>query len=295
MIEFSEVTRNAKSPSRLRQPLGKYLGELLMCLKSLNQQIYDVRKENLELFLNSNNAKMRQAAQEHLDNPTLKDKFNAIIRLILRPAYRKMMRLLDAMLEAQKEERYPSLVNSLSSSDIAERLTAIKELTKYPGIETNKLISDQLLNGPQDVRIACVEALWELSMNESIEPLIKSLSFETNCFTRIMISLCMMSLGDTSSFDTIFDDIAENSIQNDHWDMTDLFSSGIYPQLGEKAIPFLAKGLKHPDWHVRWISLRVIFSAIEDHTQSKNIFGKYSFLRDDPNSEIQELYDELAN
>ena len=266
-----------------------------MCLKSLNQQIYDLRKENLELFLNSKNANMRQAAQEQLDNPSSRDIFLAVIKLILRPLYKRLMLLRDSLIEAQMKERYPHLVNSLSGSDIPEKLRAIQGLVEYPGKETNNLIADQLLHGPSSVRIACVEALWKKGLKDSIEPLKKALTKETDCFTRVMISLCLMSLGDTSSFDTIFDDIAENSIQNDHWDMTDLFYSGIYPNLGEKAIPFLEKGLEHPDWHVRWITLGVIYSAIDDHTQSGKIFGKYSFLNHDPNFEIQELYDELAN
>jgi len=264
-----------------------------MCLKSLNQQIYDVRKESLESFLSSNNARMRQVAQEQLDHPTLKGKFNAIIRLILHPVHRNLMHFLNAMLEAQKKERYPSLVNSLSSSDIAEKLTTIQEIAEYPGKETNKLIADQLLNGPQGVRMACVEALWKMRMKDAIDPLKKALLQETACFTRVMISLCLISLGDTTSFDTIFDDISENSIQNDHWDMTDLVYSGIIPELGEKAIPFLEKGLRHPDWHVRWITLRVINDVIDDIAQSKKVLGNYSFLRNDPNSEIQGLYDEL--
>jgi len=262
-----------------------------MCLRSLNQQIYDVRKESLKALLNSDNAKMRRAAQEQLDNPTLKDKFNAILRLILRPVHRNMMHFLDAMLEAQKEERYSTLVNSLSSSDIAEKLAAIQELAEYPGKETNKLIADQLLNGPQDVRMACVEALWKMGMKDAIEPLEESLSFETDCFTRIMISLCLMSLGDTSSFATIFDDIAENSIQNDHWDMTDLVYSGIIPKLGNESIRFLENGLRHSDWHVRWISLRLIYNL----TESRDALGKYSFLKEDPNTELRGIYDELLN
>lgn len=264
-----------------------------MCLKSLNQQFHDVRKESLEPFLNSNDARMRQVAQEQLDNPTLKDKFNAIIRLILRPVHRNLMHFLNAMLEAQKEERYSSLVNSLSSSDIAEKLTAIQELAEYPGKETNKLIADQLLNGPQGVRMACVEALWKMRMKDAIDPLKETLLKETDCFTRIMISLCLMSLGDTSSFDTIFDDIAENSIQNDHWDMTDLVYSGLIPELRYEAIPFLEKGLRYSDWHVRWISLRLINDVIDDIAQSKKILREYSFLKEDPNFEIQGLYDEL--
>jgi len=262
-----------------------------MCLKSLNQQIYDVRKESLEPFLNSNNERMREAAQEHLDNPTLKDKFNAIIRLILRPAHRYMMILLDAMVEVQKEQRYPELLDLLSSDDTTEKIKAIQELAEYPDKETNQIIVDQLINGPPGVRIASVEALWEMGLRDAIEPLKETLKKETECFTRIMISLCLMSLGDTSSFATIFDDIAKNSIHNDHWDMTDLFYSGLFPVLGERAIPFLENGLRHSDWHVRWISLRVIWSLLE----TKKAIGKYSFLNEDPKVEVQEIYKELVN
>lgn len=143
--------------------------------------------------------------------------------------------------------------------------------------------------------MASVEALWEMGLKDAIEPLKETLKKETECFTRIMISLCLMSLGDTSSFDTIFDDIAENSIHNDHWNMTDLFYSGIYPELGKKAIPYLENGLRHPDWHVRWISLRVIESAVDDYTKSKKVLGKYSFLKEDPEIEVQEIYAELLN
>ena len=266
-----------------------------MCLKSLNQQIYDVRKESMETWLNSSNPKMREVAQEQLDNPTSKDKFFAIIKLILRPFHRYLMIFLTAMLEAQKEERYKSLVDSLSSSDIAEKSTAIQELAEYPSKETNQLIANHLLNGPQGVRMVCVEALWKMRMKDAIDPLKNALLQETDCFSRVMISLCLMSLGDTTSFDTIFNDISENSIQNDHWDMTDLVYSGIIPELGAKAIPFLEKGLRHPDWHVRWITLRVIYDLIDELAQSKKVLGNYSFLRNDPNSEIQGLYDELVN
>jgi len=266
-----------------------------MCLKSLNQHIRDVRKENLKPLLCSKNPRVRQVAQEHLDNPDLEDKFRAVLQLILRPVHRNMMLLRDSMDEAQKEQRYPSLLNSLSSSDIAEKETAIQELTEYPGKETNKLIAEQLLNGPLGIRMACVEALWKMGMKDAIDPLKETLLQETNCFTRVMISLCLMSLGDTSSFDTIFDDIAENSIHNNHWDMTDLVYSGLIPKLGEEAIPFLEKGLRHQDWHVRWISLRVIYDVIDDLAHSKKVLGKYSFLKEDPVVEVQEIYDELLN
>ena len=106
-----------------------------------------------------------------------------------------------------------------------------------------------------------------------------------------MISLFLFSLGDTSSFDFVFDDIEENSIQNDHWDMTDLVYSGLIPELGNESIPFLEDGLRHSDWHVRWISLRLIYNL----TESREALGKYSFLKEDPNSEILVIYDELLN
>ena len=141
-----------------------------MCLKSLKQQIRDIHKDDLRPLLNSKIPKVRQTAQEVLNNPGLYSDFMAVLRLILRPVHRNMMLLRDSMIEAQKEQRYPSLLNSLSSSDIAEKETAIQELTEYPGKETNKLIADQLLNGPRGVRMACVEALWKMRMKDAVDP-----------------------------------------------------------------------------------------------------------------------------
>ena len=154
-----------------------------MCLKSLNQQIYDVRKVSLESFLTSNNPELREAAQEALDNPTLKDKFNAIIRLILRPVHRYMMIFLDAMLEAQKEQRYQDILDSLSSDDTAEKIKAIQELAEYPNKETNQIIVDQLMNGPKATQMASVEALWELGLKDAIEPLKETLKKENYATT----------------------------------------------------------------------------------------------------------------
>lgn len=262
-----------------------------MCLKPLNRKLREIRKEDLKPFLNSKIPKVRQVAQDRLENPPPKYIFWELIRLILGPVHKKMMLFRDSLIEEQKKQRYPSLQDSLSSSDITEKETAIKELANFPDQETNKLITDQLLNGPPSVRLTCVETLWKMGMKDAIEPLKISLLSETDCFTRVMISLCLFSLGDTSSFDTIFDDIAENSIENDHWDMTDLVYSGLMPELGKGSIPFLEDGLRHSDWHVRWISLRLIYNL----TEPKEALGKYSFLKDDPNSEIRGIYDELLN
>ena len=256
---------------------------------SLNRQIRDVRKDNLEPFLTSKDARVRKVTQESLDNPDLEDKFRAVIRLILRPIRRRMLLLVSTINEAEKENRYQALLNSLSSNDIIEKETAIQELAEFPDKETNKIIADQLSDESRGIRLASVEALWKMCLKDAVKPLKEALLQETDCFTRIMISLCLTSLGDTSPFDNLFDDIAENSIQNDHWDMTDLVYSGLITELGEEAIPFLENGLRHSDWHVRWISLRVIF----DLAESKKVIGKYSFLNEDPITEVQEIYDEL--
>ncbi len=256
---------------------------------SLNQQIRDVRKDNLEPFLTSKNARMRQVTRESLDNPDLGDKFRAVIRLILRPIRRGLLLLISPINEAEKEKHYQSLLNSLSSGDTIEKETAIQELAEFPDKETNKIIADQLSDESRGIRLASVEALRKMRIKDAVEPLKETLLQETDCFTRIMISLCLTSLGDTSPFDNLFDDIAENSIQNDHWDMTDLVYSGLITELGEEAIPFLENGLRHSDWHIRWISLRVIY----DLAEPKKGFGKYSFLKEDPVAEVQEIYDEL--
>jgi HEAT repeat protein len=262
-----------------------------MCLKALKREIREIRRENLEPFLNSNLPAMREAARETLENPRPYDIFLALIKLILRPLYKRMMLLRDSMIEAQREAHYPVLVESLTSPDTTERKAAVRGLTDYPGKETVKLIADQLLNGPRSLRIDCVEALWKIGMKEAVQPLKLSLVSETDCFTRVMISLALFALGDTSAFETIFDDIAENSIQNDHWDMTDLLYSGLVEELGADSIPFLEDGLRHADWHVRWISIRLIYSLKE----SKKVLKKYQFLRQDPHPEVQGIFTEMCD
>ncbi|MCK4787788.1 MAG: HEAT repeat domain-containing protein [Desulfobacteraceae bacterium] len=178
------------------------------------------------------------------------------------------------------------------SGDNYKRLAAIPKLTEYPNKKTIDILINLLDDKKNDIRLASIETLWELHNKDAIKPLMMAHHKETVGFNRIMISLCLLSLGETSTFNNLFDDIAENSVSNDDWDMTDLVYSGLSKELKEKAIPYLENGLRHSDHHVRWISLR----AIDELVQNKlEILEKYMFLNEDPYLELRKLYRELAH
>ena len=138
---------------------------------SLKRQIRDVRKENLKPLLNSKIPRVRQVAQESLDNPDLEDKFRAVILLILRPIRRRMLLLVSTINEAEKENRYQALLNSLSNGDITEKESAIQELAEFPDKETNNIIADQLSDESRGIRLASVEALRKMRIKDAVEPL----------------------------------------------------------------------------------------------------------------------------
>lgn len=257
---------------------------------SITQRVRNIRKERLEPFLTSKDARVRQIALDVLDNPSKFDVFRALIVMLGSPIQRGFLYLFSPIKNLLDKKRYKSLLNSLSSKNLIERKVAIQRLAEFPDQETFELVVKLLSDESPDIRLASVETLWKMQIKEAIHPLKESYIEEIGCFNRIMISLCLISMGDTSTFTDLFDDIAENSVQNEHWDMTDLVTSSLSGELGQDSIPFLENGLMHSDWHVRWISLRVIY----DLTCSRVDFLKpYSFLSNDPHVELRELFNEL--
>jgi HEAT repeat protein len=178
------------------------------------------------------------------------------------------------------------------SDDHYKRLEAIPKLTEHPNEKTLDILISLLDDEKYDIRLASIETLWELHNKDAIKPLMIAHRKETVGFNRIMISLCLLSLGETSTFIDLFDDIAENSVSNKNWDMTDLVYLGLSKKLKEKAIPYLENGLRHPDRHVRWISLRVIYELAQNKLK---ILEKYIFLSKDTYLELRKLYRELLH
>lgn len=257
---------------------------------SLSQQIHQIRKERWEPLLTSKNPRARKIAQEGFDNPSNYEIFITLIRLFVRQIKKGVLFFFSPLIDLKNKNRYQSLIGLVSGNNIIEKKKAIQSLTEFPGPETNKLLIQLLSDDSFSIRETSVETIWNMQITEAIEPLFGLYNNETDCFLRIMTSLCLISMGDTRTFQNLFDDIAENSIHNDQWDMTDLVTSSLLPKLGKGSIPFLENGLKHSDWHVRWIALRTIF----DITSPEYRLKQYSYLGNDPSSEIQELYAELC-
>ena len=255
----------------------------------ISQHLLEIRQEKLGSFLKSKNAKIRRFAKYQIEHPGVYDVYIDFINLITRPIRKLFQYLLSPLNRLLERARYNLILDKVSSDDHFKRQEAIPKLAEYPTEEAFNILVNLLDDESYDIRFEAVETLWVLNNKKAIEPLKEAYNKEVNGFNKIMISLCLLSMGDTSTFSDLFDNISENSVQNDHWDMTDLVTSSLSKDLGDDAIPYLEKGLRHSDWHVRWISIRVI----GDLAQTKETLKHYMFLRDDPFPEIRRLYTEL--
>lgn len=190
------------------------------------------------------------------------------------------------------------LINQLSTKDNNLRQKTLFEIgaLKDPGALPILL---PLLHDPDAaIRYRAAEALGTINDNRAIPVLREAYAAESDNFTRMGISFALLSLGQTDTFDDLLLSILENCEiiddveQNDYWDVSEMFETAFYERLKGDAMPLIKRGLRHPDWHIRWIMIEVLEFFVLEDISAREAAALIKKARKDEKPEIQNLAEE---
>jgi len=158
-----------------------------------------------------------------------------------------------------QERKFEQYAKRLKSPQVDKVGYTLHELGRVKDRRALPLILPMLRHSQPSIRWSAVVALLERRETSIGESLLSAYSAETDPFVRMWMAVGLAHFGRTEGMETIFDDIALLDAEGiEDWDSAPSIVEYIAYDLGEKALPYLSKGLIHPNSAVRWVAVMTL-------------------------------------
>lgn len=166
---------------------------------------------------------------------------------------------MKVILEWWRERKFEQYARRLKSPEVLRVCAAIEGLGQIKDDRALQLILPFLWHTDSLLRWCVVNTLLERKEPFDVEPLLSAHSTETDPFLRMWMAVCLAHHGRTEGMETVFDDIALVDAEGKgDWDSAPSITEYISNDLGKKALPYLSKGLAHPNSTARWVAVMTL-------------------------------------